>query len=67
MNAMDKAAEDTLTIPDHETMIETQQANEPEMVELEQRSSQTQQSDHAVSRAGRVLKPPTHLRDYIKH
>jgi len=63
----DKAAEDKLTIPEHASMTETQQANEPEMVELEQGSSQTQHSDHAVSRAGRVLKPPTRLRDYIKH
>jgi len=46
-------------------MIETRQTNEPEMVELKQRSSQIQQSDHAVSRVGLVLKPSAHLRDYI--
>jgi len=31
MSTMDKAAEDELNISNHETMIETQQANEPEM------------------------------------
>ena len=68
MYTAEKDAEDELKKPiTTESRIETQQTNEPDMVQYEHASSQTQRSDHVVSRAGRVSKLPSHLRDYIKH
>lgn len=73
MSVIEQGAEDEAAIPTAVTNQQTQEndqmagTNEQPGNALTQAQSQPNETQHPVSRFGRVSKPPTRLNDYIRH
>ena len=60
--ALEESAEDELVIPSTE-LLQTHGTEQPEVSP----ANRNQQSEHTITRYGRVCNPPNRLKDYVRH